>query len=248
MENLLSSEDIDQIYAEYERKKRLAVAMAQLRAQAKAVPPMPKGVPDFPPEPDFWKSLAITWQYLAEGPKHLGDDTLIVKGLIRLFGTEDGLKLIGRLKDALVNKKDDPTLFRDFMQALGGGKEGYGSFLIGVASEAHLGAGVIGTTGVAIPVRGEGKVKWFSGLERSKGFILELTANLIVGQRTEEPQHLTGQFYGQHVALDIGVAFGSNLYFDTSDKLNYKGFSTNVGVGAGGGEAVLWGWELVTSD
>lgn len=248
MENLFSSQDIDQVYAEYERKKRLAIALAQLRAQAQPVPPKLTGVPDFPPEPGFLKSLDIFAQYVKEGIKHFGDDSLIVKGLLRLVATEDGRKLIQRVKDAIVNKKDDPTLFRDLMQTLGGGKEGYGSFLIGVASEAHVGHGIVGTTGVAIPVRGEGKVKWFSGLERSKGFVLELTANLLIGQRTEEPQHLTGQFYGQHVALDVGVAFGSNLYFDTSDSLNYKGFATNIGVGAGGGEATLWGWELVTSD
>lgn len=248
MENLLSSQDVDQIYVEYERKKRLALAMAQLRAQAK--PPMQKlaGVPDFPTEPDFWKSLAITAKYFSEGIKHFGDDALIVKGLIRLVTTEDGQKLVTRIVDAIANKKDDPTLFRDLMRLLGGGTAGYGSFLIGVASEAHVGAGIIGTTGVAIPVRGDGKVKWFSGLERSKGFVLEITTNLLIGQRTEEPQHLTGQFYGQHAALDVGVALGSNLYFDTSNDLNYKGFSTNVGIGAGGGEATLWGWELVTSD
>ena len=44
---------------------------------------------------------------------------------------------------------------------------------------------------------------------------------------------------------------GSTLYFETSDKLEYKGFSGLFGVGAGTPVdlgSIVWGCEFVTSD
>lgn len=242
--------DPEKLRSEYERQIRLSAALAELQAStpAKALKAgAPGAVPDFPPDPDFFKGLKILGRYAVEAINHLPDSAGIVGGITKLLATEDGRKLLGRLKDALVNKKDDPALFKDIIQALGGGINGYGTLQLGVASEAHLGAGIVGVTGVALPVRGNGKVKWFSGMEKSFGLAFELSASLLIGQRIEEPEHLTGQFYGAHAGIEIGASLGSNLYFDTSDDLKYQGFATTVGVGIGAGITVLSGFELVTS-
>ena len=120
---------------------------------------------------------------------------------------------------------------------------------MGVTSDAGLGTGVIGLTGVAIPTMGQGKVKWFSGLERSKGLIVEASASFLIGRMLKQPQELTGQFYGYHLATPLGpVDVSSNIYFDTINDLHYKGFIATFGVGFALGSATLWGWELVTSD
>lgn len=156
--------------------------------------------------------------------------------------------LLARLKDVVINKKDDPTLFQDFMKFITLSGD-YGSLLLGVTTDAGAGQGIVGLTGVAIPTSGQGKVKWFSGVERTKGLVAEVAASFLIGRRVEQPQDLTGQFYGYHATIPVGpVDIGSNLYFDTSSDLHYKGFITTFGVGIGLGTAVIWGWELVTSD
>jgi hypothetical protein len=104
-------------------------------------------------------------------------------------------------------------------------------------------------TGIALPTKkGRGKPKWFSGAKLSKGIGVEATASLLFGYRVEQPQDLTGQFYGYHAGIDIELSIGTNFYFDTTKKLGYQGFLTSLGVGLGLGTAVFWGWELVTSD
>ena len=171
-------------------------------------------------------------------------------GIARLIGTPDGRKLIDRLKDALFNRKEDPTLFRDLVQALGGGIAGYASFILGVVSEASGIVGGAGVTGVAIPLKAESKIKWFSGVEVAKGASIKVGTGLIFGQKTEEPTHLTGQFYAGHTGAELGVSLGSTIFFDTADALNFKGFVTTVGIGIGlpVEVSVVRGWELVTSD
>jgi len=156
--------------------------------------------------------------------------------------------MLERLRAALADQKTDTTLFTDFLKYLGGGGSGYRTLQLGVATEARGVGGLVAVTGVAIPTTGEGKVKWFSGLEQSTGLSLELSASLLIGRKLEAPEHLTGGFYGAHVGLDIGASMGSNLYFDTSSALKYQGFVATVGVGFGAGISVLRGVELVTSD
>jgi hypothetical protein len=171
-----------------------------------------------------------------------------VGGIIKLLATEDGRKLLDRLKEALSHHTTDERLFADILQAIAGGNSGYGSLQLGVTTGAHLVEGINAVTGVAFPTKGGGKVKWFSGMERAKGLTFEAGVNLVIAQKIEEPEHLTGQFYGYHFGIDVGPSISSNLYFDTSDDLHYKGFMMTIGLGFGAGAGPLWGFELVTSD
>jgi len=156
--------------------------------------------------------------------------------------------LLARLKEALFNHHDDPQLFKDIIAFFGTVQGQYGSLVLGVITEAQGIQGLALMTGIALPTKGSGKPKWFSGAERSKGLIVEATASLLFGYRVAEPQNLTGQFYGYHAGVDVEVSIGTNFYFDTSSDLKYEGFLTSFGVGVGLGTAVFWGWELVTSD
>lgn len=246
-----SDAEIEQLQHEYERKVRLSAAQARLRAGALApAQPAPRAgaVPGFPPEPDLGRSIEILLKYAVEAIAHLPDSAGLVFGILRLVLTPEGQELLERLREAIEHHVDDPKLFREIIQFLGGGAAGYGSFLLGVETGGHAGSGVIYTTGVALPTRGDGPVKWFSGMQRSKGPIAELSANILIGQRIETPHELTGQFYGGHTALEVGISLGSTLLFDTSQKLTYQGFDTTIGAGIGGGLAVVWGFEMVTSD
>ena len=250
-QNALAERDVQDIQAEYERRVRMSVALAQMQINAKAAPPAPprgalKGVPDFPPDPDFGKWLEIMGKYVVEAVNHLPDTTSFVGGLAKLLLTPYGIDLIARITRALVEKRDDPKLWQEFVQQFVTGPQ-YGSLLLGVVSEAHAGVGIVGSTGIALPLKG-GKVKWFSGLEKASGISLEAATGLMIGERLESPEHLTGQFYGGHIGIDIVASLSSSLYFDTSKDLNYKGFSAFAGVGAGLSVSVLSGWELVTSD
>ena len=253
---LFSDEDIQQMVQQYERRVQIAAAMAQLQsqtaeqAQAQAAPAA-MGVPDFPPEPDFIQTMVtIPKRYFEEAVKRAPDSAGIMAAIPRLLTTDEGRKLLDRLKDAVINKKDDPALFADLMKFIVlGGTTDYGSLLLGVTSDAGLGTGIIGLTGVAIPTKGNGKVKWFSGLERSKGVVAEASTSFLIGRKIAEPQNLTGQFYGYHLAAPLGpVDVSSNIYFDTSNDLHYEGFIATFGIGFAIGSATLWGWELVTSD
>jgi len=249
MENIKMSDSmLDEVIAQYEQQMRSSAADTQLRAnfleqlegQMKS-----GGVPDFPPAPNIFKAAEILGRYAVEAIRHLPDSGIIVRGLIGLATTKEGQKLLARLKDAIVNHKYDPTLFKEIMQELGGGAAGYGSLTFGLVAEAHAGSGIVGVTGIALPTKGDGKAKWFSGLEKSAGPIADASVNLVIGQKIKEPEKLTGQFYGAHTSIEVELALGSSIYFDTSNKLEYEGFSTTLGVGIGGGLAVLSGWELV---
>jgi hypothetical protein len=236
---------------EYERQIRVSAALAQLQA---GTPPqgMPTGLrsalPEMPPPPDPGKWLQILGRYAVEAILHLPDSMGLAGDVLKLVTTPDGMKMLERLRAALIEQKADAALFTDFLKYLGGGGAGYKTLQLGVATEARGVAGLVGVTGVAIPTTGEGRVKWFSGLEQSTGLALELSASLLIGRKLEAPEHLSGGFYGAHVGLDIGASFGSNIYFDTSPELKYTGFVATVGVGFGAGISVLRGVELVTSD
>src|SRR5262249_13800799 len=79
---------------------------------------------------------------------------------------------------------------------------------------------------------------------------IKVGTGLIFGQKTEEPTHLTGQFYAGHTGAELGVSLGSTIFFDTADALNFKGFVTTVGIGIGlpVEVSVVRGSELVASD
>src|SRR5215469_1147156 len=247
-----SDRDVKEIQLQYERQIRLAASIAdwQARALQQQLEKKPafRGVPGFPEEPDAWKSFKILLRYGDEAVRHLPDSTFIVGGIAKLLATEEGRKLLARLRDALFNHKTDEKLFADILQAIAGGNSGYGSLQLGVTTGAHFGEGINAVTGVAFPTKGGGKVKWFSGMERAKGLTFEAGVNLVISQKIEEPEHLTGQFYGYHFGIDVGPSISSNLYFDTSEDLHYKGFMLTIGVGFGAGAGPLWGFELVTSD
>ena len=241
--------EIEQVQAEYERQVRMAVALAQAQLSTQAAPGLPraaglKGVPDFPPDPDWFKVMG---KYVVEAINHLPDTTSLVGGVVKIATTAYGRDLIARLVKAIGEKKDDEKLWKEFIDQLVIGPR-YGSLLLGVVSEAHAGIGVVGSTGVAVPLKPGSRVKWFSGLEKAVGISIGAGTGLVIGERLETPEHLTGQFYGGHIGVDIVASMSSSLYFDTSADLTYKGFSAFVGVGAGFTVSVLSGWELVTSD
>lgn len=241
--------DLD-VRAQHELALRNLAFLARLQAAGRPEQPLRAAagkVPDFPPDPNVFKALEIVGRYAKALVDHAQDFTGFSGGLFRLLTTPDGQKLLERLRKAIFEHHDDPTLFRELVQALGGGLAGYGTLQLGAASEAHLGAGIVATTGVALPSKGTGRTKWFSGLEKSGGLIAEIGTALLIGQRYKEPEKLTGQFYGGHASIEVGIAAGLNIYFSVED-LSYEGFSYTVGIGAGFGVAVLSGWELVTSD
>lgn len=245
----LSDRDLAQLKEDYERQIRWSAAVAQLQSGA-AAPRLEKSAVSttiaLPPDPDFWRTMALMGRYATEAIAHLPDAVLLGSGIGGLLASADGQRQLAEMQKALSEKKDS-KVFQDLTKMLVGASS-YGSATFAVVAEGHGFQGVAGVTGIALPLKGTGKPKWFSGVEQSKGLIIEFTAGLIIGGRMEEPQHLHGQFYGVHVGLEIGAALGSTLYFDTSDELKYQGFATTVGVGLGGGIAVLRGWEIVTSD
>lgn len=247
----LSSKEIETLQSSYERQIRLAALQAETQARGMAHRPLAlAGIPDFPPDPDFLRWAQIALRYADEGIRHLPDSQGLMPGILWFATSPDAASLRKRLDDALAHHKDDPTLFRDVLQAIlshGGVITGtsYGSFMIGLETGGHAIGGAALTTGVAIPLKGEGPVKWFSGATRSSGPIVEAGVSLLFGLRTKTPEKLTGQFYGGHASIEVEIALGSNLYFDTSKELAYEGFATSIGVGIGGGFAVTWGWELV---
>jgi hypothetical protein len=243
--DLFSDQDLEQIQTRCDRQLRLAAAMAELQAVA---PKAPRGgqVPDFPPEPNFNQTfITIPLRFAAEAVKNASDSLGILTGITLLLGTQKGRDLLARLKQALINHTDDPTVFGDVLQFFGSLNGKYGSFVLGFITEAQGIYGAAALTGVAFPTTPGGKPKWFGGAKKSKGLGAEATASLLFGYRVEEPQDLTGQFYGYHAGIDIELSIGTNFYFDTTKKLGYQGFLTSLGVGIGLGTAVFWGWELV---
>lgn len=247
----LSDRDVQQFQAECERRILASVALAQLQISAHDAPTNgvalqsgAGGVPDFPPDPPFFPVMG---KYVVEAVNHLPDTTGLIGGIGKLLATAYGRDLLARLVAAVTSKRDDPKLWQEFLQYVLP-SSAYGSLLIGVLSEAQVGARIVGVTGVAIPLRAGSKVKWFSGAEKSIGLALSASTGLLIGERLEVPTELTGQFYGGHIGVDVAASLGSSLYFDTSSELRYKGFSTQVGVGVGFSVSTLSGWELVTSD
>jgi len=243
--DLFSDQDIEQIQTRCDRQLRLAAAMAELQAVA---PKAPRGgqVPDFPPEPNFIQTwVTIPARFAVEAIKNAPDSAGILGGIAQLLGTQKGRELLARLKQALIDHTDDPKLLADILKFFGSLNGKYGSFVLGFMTEAQGIYGVAALTGIAFPTKGSGKAKWFAGAKKSKGVGAEATASLLFGYRVEEPQDLTGQFYGYHASIDIELSIGTNFYFDTTKKLGYQGFLTSLGVGIGLGTAVFWGWELV---
>jgi hypothetical protein len=247
-QDLFSEDEIEQVQARCERQLRLAGAMA---ARAGLPPQLPSGlqVPDFPPEPNFHQTwVAIPKRFAVESIRHLPDGQGVIAGITRLLTTKAGQALLERLKDVLFNGKHDPQVFIDLIAYMGAAPPGYGSRIFGAIAEAQGIRGVAALTGVAFSTKPGGKPKWFSGLKKSKGIGVEATTSLLFGYRVEEPENLTGQFYGYHAGIDIELSIGTNFYFDTSDDLNFQGFLTSVGFGIGLGTAVFWGWEMVIPD
>jgi hypothetical protein len=70
-----SAQDIKEIQLQYERQIRLAASIADWQARALQQQldkkPALKGVPDFPKEPDWWKSAKILLRYGREAVNHL---------------------------------------------------------------------------------------------------------------------------------------------------------------------------------
>jgi hypothetical protein len=245
-----STEEIAQIQQAYERKMKLTALQAEIAAHAPmTVPPALKSaLPDFPPDPDFFLATKIFGRYVVEGARHLPDSTNFIPAIIWFATSPQAADLRRRLITALTKHVEDKTLFSDVVQALlkhmavVPGTE-YGSFILALESGAHAREGISASTGVAVPLKGGGPVYWITGMERSRGLILEAGSNLLIGLRTETPAELTGQFYGYHSSVEVEISIGSNLYFDTSKELKYQGFTTAIGVGIGAGLGVLWGWE-----
>ena len=47
---------------------------------------------------------------------------------------------------------------------------------------------------------------------------------------------------------EIPLGLECDVHFSADDELKYEGLSYSIGVGAGGGVAILAGFEIVTSD
>jgi hypothetical protein len=247
-QTLLSQHDVERFQNQTADAIRNAAVLAQMRADMVGPRPLRGGAggPQIPKFPDIFQGARIWARFAEESARH-GDTFAQFSGAVAgLAGSE----LIGQTQRMIQAGQADPRLVSTLQQRLGSKVPGgHNTLQIGIVSGAKVGAGIGGITGVALPLHEGSKVKWFSGAEASVGVVIEWEAAAIsIGAKLAFPTELKGEFWGAHVGLHVGAGLGFNIFFSADDKLKYEGFSYSIGVGLGGGVALLAGFEIVTSD
>jgi hypothetical protein len=249
-QTLLSENDVERFTNETADAIRNAAVMAQLRADMAGAAPLraaaAAGGPGIPQFPDFILGARIWARFAEEGSRNATAFGQFSGTLVELAGGS----LIGQARQMIQSGQANGQVVNDLQKRLGpAAPAGHNTMQIGILSGIKIGAGIGGVTGVAIPLHDGSKVKWFSGAEASAGLVAEWeAAAVMVGAKLKFPHELKGEFYGAHVGLHVGAGLGFTIYFSADSHLKYEGFSYSVGVGAGGGVAIIAGFEIVTSD
>jgi hypothetical protein len=203
------------------------------------------GASNLPELPSFWLWPKILIRFGEEADRNAADFAKFSTTVGSLVGSS----LFGQAQTMIQQGKDDSGVIKELHTHLGLDVPGCNTLQIGVVSGLKVGLGGGGVTGVAIPLHEGSKVKWFSGYEVSAGLTGQWeAAALMIGMRTAFPHELSGMFYGAYAGVHLGPGLGLTVYFSPDDHLEFEGFSFSVGVGFGGGLAVLAGRDIVTSD
>lgn len=249
-QGLLTEKDIERLTTEAADAIHAAATQARLTAGRISGKPLLRGgaaaTTKLPELPSVFLWPKILERFGQEADRNAAGYAKFVTSAQSLVGSS----LFAQARGMIDAGKDITGVTKELQERIGPDvPQGLNTMQIGLVSGGKVVAGIGGVTGIAIPLHQGSKVKWFSGAEISAGVVIEWeAAALMIGGKKAFPHELTGEFFGAHLGVHAGVGVGLSIYFSANEHLEYEGVSFTVGIGAGGGVAILGGFEIVTSD